>query len=466
MICTILISHIRLASANSHYVFAQFEFTIFALNSQIRISFMILASTKRALGSLWANKLRTSLTVLGIVIGIASVIIVYSAGEGINSLITGEIEGFGGSDMIQAEIKVPSTKSGGGSETQSATNLAMGVQVTTMTVEDKEDILKLPLIKNNYAGIIGQEQASYGNEIKKVMIMGVSASYIDMDQSEIDYGSFFSEADDKSLAEVVVLGKKIKEKLFGDSDPIGKSIKMHKKKYRVVGILKERGAVMTFDFDDIVYIPVRTLQKKIMGISHVLYIMNQVSDDSRLDEAADDIRYVLRTNHDLPEPEGKISLFETGKDDFRVTTMVESMEIMDTVTGAITLLLLAIVAISLVVGGVGIMNIMYVVVSERTAEIGLRKAVGATTKNIMWQFLIESILITILGGIIGIIVGVTMSWMIAFGASYSGLDWDFSIPLEAFIVALSFSTVFGIGFGLYPARKAAKLDPIEALRQE
>lgn len=427
---------------------------------------MIIDSAKSAVISLWANKLRTFLTVLGMVIGIASVIIVYSAGEGINSLITGQIESFGGSDLIETEIKVPSTKSGTGSETQSAGNLAMGVQVTTLTLEDMEDINRLPLIKDSYAGIISQEQVSYGNELKKAMILGMTASYIDIDQSEVEYGRFYTEAEDKSLSQVVVLGRKIKEKLFGDSDPIGKSIKLHKKKFRVIGVLKERGAVMTFDFDDMVYVPIRTLQKKVMGIDHVLYMMHQVTDTDRLDEAADEIRYVLRENHDLPQPTGKVSIFDTGKDDFRVVTMVESMEIMDTVTGAITLLLLAIVAISLVVGGVGIMNIMYVAVSERTAEIGLRKAVGATYSNIMFQFLIESIIITLMGGLAGVFLGVSASWLISLGANSYGLDWDFAVPARAYIVALTFSTVFGLGFGLYPAKKAARLDPIEALRQE
>ena len=413
-----------------------------------------------------ANKLRTALTVLGIMIGIASVIIVYSAGEGINSLIVGQIESFGGTDLIETEIKVPSTKQGGGSETQSATNLAMGVQVTTLSLDDMDDINKLPLINRSYAGIIGQEQASYGSELEKAMVLGITASYIDIDKSEIDYGRFFTEAEDKSLSSVVVLGQKIKEKLFGDSDPIGKSIKIHKSKFRVIGVLKERGAVMTFDFDEIVYMPVRTLQKKVMGINHVLYMMHQIGDTDRIDEVSEEIRYILRENHDLPQPTEKTSMFNTGKDDFRVVSMVESMEIMSTVTGAITLLLLAIVAISLVVGGVGIMNIMYVVVTERTSEIGLRKAVGATYKDIMYQFLIESVLITVLGGICGVIFGIIVSWLISYGANYVGLDWEFVVPLKAYIVALGFSAFFGIAFGLYPARKAARLEPVEALRSE
>lgn len=427
----------------------------------------IIELTKIAIKAMRANLVRTGLTVLGIVIGISSVIIVYSAGEGINSLIVGEIQSFGGSDMFETEIKVPSSKKGGESERQSASALAQGVQVTTLSLEDFEDIRELPNVKDGYAGIISQEQASYGNELKRAMILGVTSSYIDIDKSEIDKGRFFTEAEDKSLADVVVLGQKISEEFFGDSDPLGKSIKLRKKKFRVIGVLKERGAIMQFDFDDIIYIPIRTLQKKIMGIDHVLYMMHQVYNIDEIDDTTEEARYILRENHDLPHPEGSRGDWtDTGKDDFRVVTMQESMEILETVTGAITILLLAIVAISLLVGGVGIMNIMYVIVTERTKEIGLRKAVGAKYSVIMLQFLIESVLITIAGGIIGIIFGIIISYLISIGAQSYGLSWEFSVPIKAYFVAIGFSTFFGVVFGVFPARKAAKLDPITALRNE
>ncbi len=413
-----------------------------------------------------ANKVRTGLTVLGMVIGISSVIVVFSAGEGINSLILGQVESFGGSDMIETEIKIPSTKKGSSSEIEAGVNMTMGVQVTTLSLDDMDDIDKLPNIKGSYAGVMGQEQVSYGSEMKKVYLLGTTASYIEIDQTEVDYGGFFSEAEDKSLSQVVVLGYKIKEKLFGDSDPIGKSIKIRKKKFRVIGVIKERGAVMTIDFDDFVYVPIRTLQKKIMGIDNVSYMMHQVYDTGLIDETAENIRWTLRENHNISQPDGATSWLGAPKDDFRVTSMTESMEIMGTVTGAITLLLLVIVAISLVVGGVGIMNIMYVIVSERTSEIGLRKAVGAKYFDIMMQFLFESILITIAGGIVGIIFGVIISLLVSFGANSYGLEWNFNIPLKAYFVALGFSSFFGIIFGIYPARKAAKLEPVEALRNE
>jgi putative ABC transport system permease protein len=345
-------------------------------------------------------------------------------------------------------------------------NLAMGVQVTTLTLDDMEDINKIPNVIDGYAGIMGQEAISYGNELRKAFLLGVSSSFINIDQSEIDYGRWFTDAEDKSLAPVAVLGLKLKDELFGGNDPIGKSIKIRKKKFRVIGVLKERGAVMTIDFDDFVYVPIRTLQKKVMGIDHVTYMMHRVADTSLLEDTQEEMRYILRENHDLPHPEGPTDWQGAAKDDFRVVSMTESMEIMETVTGAITLLLLAIVAISLVVGGVGILNIMYVVVTERTHEIGLRKAVGARYRDIMLQFLLEAVIITIAGGIIGIIIGISISFLISFGASSYGLDWGFTVPIKAFITALTFSAFFGILFGVYPARKAARMDPIVALRNE
>jgi putative ABC transport system permease protein len=317
---------------------------------------------------------------------------------------------------------------------------------------------------------------SYGNERKKIMIFGVSGTFLDIDAGEINYGRFFSPEEDKSQSMVVVLGSKVKEDLFGDLDPIGKFIQLRKNKFHVVGVMKERGAVMGVDFDKIIYLPVRTLQKKIMGIDHLMYMMHKVKNAEIIDETAEEIRAVIRINHDLKSIPLELnsgakknigeSQTDTAKDDFRVVTMKESMDILSTVTGAVTLLLLAIVTISLIVGGVGIINIMYVTVTERTSEIGLRKAVGAKYSDIMRQFLIESVLITLIGGIIGIIIGILISWLISIGASYFGLDWKFIIPIKAFIVSLSFSAIFGVAFGLYPARKAAKLDPIEALRAE
>jgi putative ABC transport system permease protein len=416
----------------------------------------IIMSIKLALKSMFANKLRTALTVLGIVIGAASVIIVYSAGEGIRSLLLKQIESFG-TDVLQTEIKVPSNKPGMAGEQESGSAIASGAQVTTLTIDDAEDLKKLSNIKAGYAATLSQDRASYGGEVRKVFLMGVGAEYIDIDRTKIAEGRFFTEIEDKNLSSVVVLGAGIKQELFGDSDAIGKSITIHKSKYQVIGVMEEKGKIMTMDFDKYVYLPVRTLQKKIMGINHVFYMVHQLIDPDKAGETAEEARMILRENHDISDPI---------KDDFRVTTMEEMMEMLDTIIGALTILLLAIIIISLVVGGVGILNVMYVTVSERTAEIGLRKAVGANYRAIMRQFLTESVIITVFGGLIGVVAGILASFGLYLVANYFGLEWAFSIPLRGVLVAVSFSLLFGIVFGIAPARRAARLDPVEAMRRE
>ncbi|MBU2263846.1 ABC transporter permease [Patescibacteria group bacterium] len=433
---------------------------------------------KISLRSIRSNKVRTGLTVLGIVIGIASVIIVYSAGQGVKGLIYSQVESFGGTDLIETEVKAPTEKKGLAAEHQSAIAIAQGAQITTLTLKDMADVSKLSNIKNAYAAILGQEQVNYADQSKKTFIFGTTASIIDIDKIEIDYGRYFSDTEDKSEAPVAVLGYKMKDKLFGSSDPLGKYIKIRKVKFRVIGVAKERGAIMTLDYDNFVYVPIKTLQKRILGIDHVMFMMHQVKNPDLVDQTAEEARIIIRANHDITSTPIEFKLGEPitrnigegmtdiSKDDFRVVTMKESLAVLDTVTRAITLMLLAIVAISLVVGGVGVMNIMYVIITERTAEIGLRKAVGARFNDIMFQFLIESLIITLIGAVVGVLAGVGASYLISLAANYYGLDWQFLVPLKAYYVCLAFAMVFGLGFGLYPARKAARLDPIEALRQE
>lgn len=414
-----------------------------------------------------ANKTRTSLTILGMVIGISAVIVVYSAGAGIESLIVGQVESFG-TNVVMSEVRIPTgKKSQTSKDMQSGAAMAQGVQVTTLTAGDLDKINKIPNVITSYGSIMGQEQVSYENEMKKTFVFGTNKSYIDIDASEVEEGSFFTDEEENSLSEVVVLGSKIKEQLFGENDSLGKIIKIRKNKFRVIGVIKERGSVMGVNYDEFVFVPLKTLQKKMMGIDYMTYAVHEIKDLSIAEDTAEEIRYILRENHDIPQPTIDANgVADLSKDDFRVATMAETMDILNTITGAITLLLLAIVAISLIVGGVGIMNIMYVIVSERTAEIGLRMAVGAQKSDILYQFLTESIIITIFGGIFGVIFGVLISFLIALGANSYGLNWDFVIPIKSYIVSLGFSFVFGVLFGIYPAQKAAKLNPIDALRKE
>ncbi|NCF75104.1 MAG: FtsX-like permease family protein [Xanthomonadaceae bacterium] len=415
---------------------------------------------KIAITGLKANKTRTILTTLGIVIGISAIIIVMSAGDGIRGLILGQIESFG-TDIIETEVKVPSTKKGESemsADIQSGASMATGVTINTLKLKDMKDIDELENVEMSYAGILGQEQVNYGSELRKAFLLGVSSTYIDIDKSEVDYGRFYTDNEEKSLAQVAVLGSEIKEKLFGEHNPLGKNIKIRGKNFKVIGVIKKRGAVSVMNFDDYIYIPVRTAQKKLLGVDYVLYMIHKIKDISLSNETAEDIKYILRNNHNIINPD---------KDDFRVTTMEEMMEMMNVVTNAITLLLLAIVSISLIVGGVGIMNTMLVTVSERTQEVGLRKAVGASNSDILKQFLIESVIITLIGATIGIILGIVVSYLIALIAkTYFNIDWHFIISWLSIIIALIFAFILGLGFGIYPAKKAAKLHPIEAMREE
>jgi putative ABC transport system permease protein len=416
----------------------------------------ILPAVKMALKSMAANKMRTFLTVLGVMIGIASIIIVYSAGEGIRSLLVAQLEAFG-TDIIETEIKVPTTKKGSSGNTESAMAIASGVQITTLSDKDFKDINKIPNIINGYGAVLTQEKVAVGNESQKANIFGVSASYLDIDKSKIADGFFYSQEDDASLNQVAVLGSKIKTNLFGDSDPVGQYISIHKLKFRVIGVMESRGATLGMDLDDYIYVPVHTLQKKIMGIDYYMYMIHRFQDSKLAADTAEEIKRIVRDNHDITDPT---------KDDFRVSTMEEMMSILDTVTSALTWLLLAIVVISLIVGGIGILNIMYVIVSERTLEIGLRKAVGANYSHIMTQFLVEAVMITLFGALIGVVIGVVISKLIAIGAAFAGLAWEFRVPFRAFLVSISFALLFGIFFGVYPAKKAAKMNPIDALRKE
>ena len=408
---------------------------------------------KIALKSLSGSKGRTFLTVFGIVIGIAAVIIVMSAGDSLKGLVLGQLESFG-SDVIQIEPKVPTT---GKNSTDNAGAMAQGVQITTLTLDDAQAISKLPNIKNYYAAVIGQDVVSYSGDNKSINFMGTSPSVVDIDKTKVEAGRFYTTDDDNQLAKVVVLGSKVANQLFGEQNPVNQDVKIGKNKFRVIGVLKERGAGFGLDFDQLVYMPIQTAQKLVMGIDYVLYITAQVKDTAIQDQTADDISFLLRERHKITD---------SAKDDFGVTTMAEARNMIDSIFGGITLLLVAIAGISLLVGGVGIMNIMYVSVTERTFEIGLRKAIGARRRQILWQFLFEAIVVTLLGGLVGILMGVLLSFLISLVAGRFGFIWSFTLPPRAVAIAFGFCGAVGLIFGYYPAQKAANMDPIEALRHE
>jgi putative ABC transport system permease protein len=236
---------------------------------------------------------------------------------------------------------------------------------------------------------------------------------------------------------------------------LGKLLRIGDLNFQVIGVYDAQGSME--GGDDIFYIPLKTAQKKILGIDYLLVGVIQVKDENLSEATAESIRQMVRENHNITNPD---------KDDFTVTTQEEALSTFDTIFSGITILLVSIATISLIVGGVGIMNIMYVIVTERTSEIGLKKALGAKDADILSEFLVESILVTVLGGITGIILGAILSWIVAIIAIYSGLSWTFSVPLYAIIIAVGVSGAIGISFGVLPARSAAKMDPIEALRYE
>lgn len=275
---------------------------------------------------------------------------------------------------------------------------------------------------------------------------------------EVDEGRSIDEDDIKSRADVVVIGSKIKEDLFESSEAIGEKIKIKNRNFKVIGTLAKKGQVSLVNFDDVAFIPWSTAQQYIFGIKHFQHILVEAESEEFVDKTAQDIKITLRNSHNITDPE---------KDDFSVGTQTEAIEQVGTIMNVLTMFLTAVAAISLIVGGVGIMNIMLVSVTERTHEIGLRKAIGATEKDILFQFLLEAIVLTIIGGIIGITIGAFFSFVTAFILStVANLAWPFNFPISAALLGLGVSAVIGLIFGIYPARKAALKNPIEALRYE
>lgn len=414
----------------------------------------LLTAVKLALKNLYSNAGRTILSLSGIVIGVVSIIMVLSLGAGVKNFIVMQVESFG-TDIIEVEVKTPKTSK---TSTQNVAGMLGGAPVTTLKLDDAEAVAKKPNIGAWYAGVMGQQVVSYKSKNKQTFIMGVTEGLLEADKkAEIEFGKMFSREDAEDLKQVVILGSEVKKKFFQDEEAVGKNIKIKGESYRVVGVLKERGIAGFFNFDDLIYMPLQTLQKKIMGIDYIQFSIFKLDDKNRLELTVLEATQTMRERHDIENPDD---------DDFAVNSITEATEILDKAFVIINILLLALTSISLIVGGVGIMNVMYVAVTERTPEIGLRKAVGARGIDILRQFLFEALFITFLGGALGIIIGVLAAIGAEYIASRLGYFLEFKVTFQSILISLGFSALVGILFGFYPARKASKLVPMEALRKE
>ena len=399
---------------------------------------------KIALRALANNKLRGFLTMLGIIIGVASVITMLAIGQGSKRRIQAQISEMG-SNMIM--IQPGADMRGGVRQDASA--------METLKLQDYEDIVnETRYVSATSPSVNSSGQAIYGANNAPTTVYGISPDYMEIRRYEVEDGDMFSDQDVQTAAKVCVIGKTVVDNLFpGGENPVGRVIRFQKLPFRVAGVLKSKGYnSMGMDQDDLILAPYTTIQKKILAITHLQGITCSALKEEYTDQAIDEISEILRRNHRLRE---------TDDDDFTIRSMQELSTMLTSTTDIMTTLLAAVAGISLLVGGIGIMNIMYVSVTERTREIGLRMSIGAKGMDILAQFLIESILISVTGGLIGVLFGVGAALVVNVVA-------HFPIYIQPWSVLLSFvvCTVTGVFFGWYPAKKAAQLDPIEAIRYE
>jgi len=409
-------------------------------------------SLKTSLIGLKTNKFQSALTTLGIIISIAAIIMIMSVGRSAERLILDQISGFAADMMAIRPGKEPSGPSDIG-------DTLFSESLKPSDLEALQNKSNVPGLEEIVPAVIVPGTVSFQGETDRPIIFGWSAEFMGNTLGIFPAeGENFTQEDIDNFEHVAVIGYDVRKELFGDSDAIGEEITIKNQNFRVVGVFGEEGQVGFFDVDDSVILPYSTAQKSLLGINHYHEIMVRAESPEVVGQVARDITLTLRETHNITDPED---------DDFYIVTLVNAIEQIQGILRSLTIFLASVVAIALVVGGIGVMNIMLVSVTERTHEIGLRKAVGATNNDIMTQFLLEAVILTSLGGFVGIISGSVIAFLMSLGITrFTDLDWPFTLPVSSIFIGFGVSALVGVVFGLYPAKKASKKSPIEALRYE
>lgn len=406
---------------------------------------------KEAIGVLKGNKLRTGLSILGIVIGISSVIILMTLGKSSQKSTLDRINALG-SDVINI-------RPGGGNSNQffggGRRDGGGSSNIKTLKIKDVESILTDQRISNIHSTSYeysANNSVTFQKNSVNVNVSGIGKNYFSIRNLKVTAGSEFSDIDLDSDSKKAIIGSGTSQSLFGDENPIGKLVRIGSSSFEIIGVLESKGNLGNLNLDEIVYIPYQTAQKILYGVDHLTTIFVKVKDSSKILETQNQLGFLLLEKHNFT----KIS-----DADFNITSSSNLVQTITDVTSTFTSLLAGIAAISLIVGGIGIMNIMIVTVNERTREIGIRKALGAKKREITWQFLIEATILTVIGGVVGIIFGILISYLIT-----SYLGFEIVLSYDSILLSFSVASITGLLFGWYPAKIAAKMQPIDALRFE
>lgn len=411
----------------------------------------IMQSVRVAARNLFAAKVRTFLTVLGMVIGIAAVFLVMSIGASVQNFVLSQIRGVG-SNLIAI---LP-----GASDPKGPPASVFGIVTTTFTNKDLDAILldnRVPHVVAGTGYVTGSALATFESESFNVSYQGVSADLPRVENIPVASGRFFSTEEASGLGRVAVLGASRAKDLFLGEDPLGKRFSLGDASFTVVGVLEAKGSSGFSNVDTNMYIPLLTAQKILLGIDYLNFARIKIDEERNIPVATKEIETLLRDRHNIKRGE---------PDDFSIRNTTDAISTLGTVTGVLKYFLAFVAGISLFVGGIGIMNVMLIALKQRIREVGLRKAIGARDADILFQFLIEAMFLSFLGGFFGFLLGVVLTYLSALGIRAAGYEWDFILTFQAAAIAFVVSLAIGISFGLYPARRASKVSPMEALRYE